>query len=64
MRVSVTLDAAGDLLIGRELNRVRDALGLPPLRRLFRWWRSLVIGMFPQEDAALQKSCAPLTIGG
>ena len=42
------VDAAGDLLIGRELNRVRDSLGLPPVRRLFRWWLSpqLVIGMF------------------
>ena len=43
------VDATGDILIGRHLNRVRAALGLKPVRRLFRWWFSpeLVIGLFP-----------------
>jgi rhamnosyltransferase subunit B len=55
------LDAADDLLIGRELNRVRDSLGLPPVRRIFRWWLSpeLVIGMFPQWYAAPQTDWPP-----
>lgn len=43
------IDAAGDLLVGRHLNRLRATLGLGPVRRLFRWWSSprLVLGMFP-----------------
>jgi UDP:flavonoid glycosyltransferase YjiC (YdhE family) len=43
------VDAAGYLLVARPLNKVRASLGLPPLRRLFRWWLSpeLVIGLFP-----------------
>jgi UDP:flavonoid glycosyltransferase YjiC (YdhE family) len=55
------VDAAGDLLIGRELNRVRDSLGLPPVRRIFRWWLSpqLVIGMFPEWYAAPQADWPP-----
>jgi rhamnosyltransferase subunit B len=44
-----TLDAVGDLLVGRHLNRLRQSLGLPPIRRIFRWWWSpqLVLGLFP-----------------
>lgn len=44
------LDAMGDLLVGRELNRVRAELGLKPQRRIFTNWlsRQLVIGMFPE----------------
>ena len=55
------VDAAGDLLVGRELNRVRASLGLPPVRRLFRWWLSpqLVIGMFPEWYAAPQADWPP-----
>jgi UDP:flavonoid glycosyltransferase YjiC (YdhE family) len=55
------IDAAGDLLIGGELNRVRDSLGLPPVRRIFRWWLSpqLVIGMFPEWYAAPQPDWPP-----
>jgi rhamnosyltransferase subunit B len=51
-----TVDAAGYLLVGRSLNRVRIALGLAPVRRLFRWWLSpdLVIGLFPAWYAAPQ----------
>jgi UDP:flavonoid glycosyltransferase YjiC (YdhE family) len=43
------LDAVGDILVGRELNRLRAALGLNPMRRIFRNWlaKELVIGMFP-----------------
>jgi rhamnosyltransferase subunit B len=55
------VDAVGDLLIGGELNRVRESLGLPPVRRLFRWWLSpqLVIGMFPEWYAAPQADWPP-----
>jgi rhamnosyltransferase subunit B len=55
------VDAAADMLIGRELNRVRASLGLPPVRRLFRWWLSpqLVIGMFPPWYAAPQADWPP-----
>jgi rhamnosyltransferase subunit B len=43
------LDLVGDILVGRELNVIRDSLGLKPMRRLFQNWLSkqLVIGMFP-----------------
>lgn len=49
-------DAAGYLLIGRSLNRFRATLGLPPVRRFFRWWLSpeLVIGLFPSWYAPPQ----------
>ena len=42
-------DAVGDWLVGRKINELRAAIGLPPMRRIFRWWLSpqLVIGMFP-----------------
>src|SRR5439155_1641724 len=44
------------LLVARPLNKVRAALGLPPVRRLFRWWLSpeLVVGLFPDCYAARQ----------
>ena len=43
------LDVMVDILVGRELNGVRAALGLKPMRRIFQNWlsRELVIGMFP-----------------
>lgn len=43
------IDLAGAGLMGRELNRLREPLGLPPVRRVFGWWLSpqLVLGMFP-----------------
>lgn len=43
------VNSAGDLLVGRELNRVRASLGLKPVRQLFEWWSSpqLILGMFP-----------------
>jgi UDP:flavonoid glycosyltransferase YjiC (YdhE family) len=55
------VDAAGYVLIARSLNRVRAGLGLPPVRRLFRWWLSpdLVIGLFPGWYAAPQPDWPP-----
>lgn len=42
-------NGAGDMLVGRALNRVRAALSLRPMRRVFEWWLSdqLVLGLFP-----------------
>jgi rhamnosyltransferase subunit B len=55
------VDGAGDFLVGRELNRARAECGLPPVRRLFRWWLSpqRVIGMFPAWYAAPQADWPP-----
>jgi hypothetical protein len=56
----LALDAAGYLLVARHLNRLRAGLGLPPVRRVFRWWLSpdLVFAVyFPQvEELALSDS--------
>ena len=43
------LDVVVGILIGRELNGLRAALGLKPMRRILQNWLSkqLVIGMFP-----------------
>jgi UDP:flavonoid glycosyltransferase YjiC (YdhE family) len=43
------LDVVGDILMSRELNRLRAELGLKPMRRILSNWlsRQLVIGMFP-----------------
>jgi UDP:flavonoid glycosyltransferase YjiC (YdhE family) len=43
------VNAAGDLLVGRPLNRLRASLDLRPIRCIFDWWNSpeLIIGMFP-----------------
>jgi UDP:flavonoid glycosyltransferase YjiC (YdhE family) len=50
------IDAAGYVLVCGPLNRLRAALGLGPVRRLFRWWLSpeLVVGLFPPWYAAPQ----------
>jgi UDP:flavonoid glycosyltransferase YjiC (YdhE family) len=55
------VDAAGGALVGRSLNAVRRSLGLPPVRRLFRWWLSpeLVIGLFPDWYAEPQPDWPP-----
>ncbi len=55
------LDAAGYLLVMRPLNRLRSRLGLPPVRRVFRWWLSpdLVIGLFPPWYAKPQPDWPP-----
>jgi len=44
------LDAVGDVLVGRSLNRLRASLGLKPRRRIFQNWLSprLVLGLFPE----------------
>jgi UDP:flavonoid glycosyltransferase YjiC (YdhE family) len=57
----LVLDAAGYLLVARPLNRLRFDLGLPPVRRVFRWWLSpdLVIGMFPPWFAQPQADWPP-----
>jgi rhamnosyltransferase subunit B len=48
--------AAGQRLIGIDLNRVRTRLGLDPVQRALQWWLSpqLVIGMFPEWFASPQ----------
>jgi rhamnosyltransferase subunit B len=57
----LAVDAAGYALLGRTLNRVRVPLGLPKVRRFFRWWLSpeLVIGLFPGWYAAPQPDWPP-----
>jgi rhamnosyltransferase subunit B len=43
-----SIDLVGDLLVGRHLNRIRGALGLKPVKRIFQeWWARLVLGLFP-----------------
>jgi len=44
------LEGIGDVLVGRDINKVRTSLGLRPVRRFFQNWlsRELVIGMFPE----------------
>jgi UDP:flavonoid glycosyltransferase YjiC (YdhE family) len=44
------LNFAGDILVGRSLNRLRASLGLKPQRRIFENWLSpqLVLGLFPE----------------
>jgi rhamnosyltransferase subunit B len=55
------VDGFGYSLVGPWLNRVRRGLGLPPVRRLFRWWLSpeLVVGLFPSWYAAPQADWPP-----
>ena len=50
------IDAFGYLLVCGPLNRLRAALGLGPVWRLFQWWLSpeLVVGLFPPWYAAPQ----------
>ena len=45
----LAIDAAGAALLGGSLNELRRAIGLKPVRRVFRWWLSpqLILGMFP-----------------
>jgi len=55
------LDAFGSFLLGRALADLRGPLGLPPVKRFFRWWLSpqLVLGMFPQWYAPPQPGNMP-----
>src|SRR3954470_4814614 len=52
----LAIDAARYALVARSLKRGRAGLGLPPVRRVFRWWLSpeLVVGLFPPWYAAPQ----------
>ena len=55
------LDAFGSFLLGRALRDLRAPLGLPPVKRFFRWWLSpqLVLGMFPEWYAPPQPDWPP-----
>lgn len=55
------VDVAADLLLGRELNRLRTQLGLRPVSRLFQWWLSpeKVFGLFPNWYAPRQDDWPP-----
>src|SRR5262249_10166780 len=55
------IDAAGYVLVGRTLNGLASRLGLPTVRRLFRWWFSpdLVVGLFPRWYAEPQPDWPP-----
>src|SRR5262249_29051761 len=50
----LAVDGAGYALVCPSLNKFREQLGLPSVRRVFRWWLSpqLVIGLFPSWYAA------------
>lgn len=55
------VDMIGDRLVGREVNRVRQRIGLPPIRKLFRWWMSpqRIIGLFPDWYGPPQRDWPP-----
>jgi rhamnosyltransferase subunit B len=57
----LAVDGAGYALVAPSLNEFRKRLGLPPVRRVFRWWLSpeLVIGLFPGWYAAPQLDWPP-----
>jgi len=57
------LHAFGDYAVGRYLNRLRVELGLPRVKRVFKWWYSpdLLIGMFPDWYAPPQDDWPPRT---
>src|SRR4051812_18448621 len=51
----------GAVLLGGALNRLREPLGMPPVRQVFRWWLSpqLVLAMFPAWYGPPQPDWAP-----
>ncbi|HBI41657.1 MAG TPA: glycosyl transferase [Planctomycetales bacterium] len=55
------VDAVGAFLISGPLHRVRTALGLPPVRRIFQWWLSpqRVLGLFPDWYGMPQSDWPP-----
>lgn len=57
----LAIDGAAYALVAPSLNRARSALGLPAVRRIFRWWLSpdLVIGLFPEWYAPVQPDWPP-----
>ncbi|MFV0445278.1 MAG: glycosyltransferase [Planctomycetaceae bacterium] len=50
------VDFNARVLLGNALNELRSTLGLPPVKRLFRWWTSpeLAVGLFPDWYAPPQ----------
>jgi UDP:flavonoid glycosyltransferase YjiC (YdhE family) len=52
-----TLDFVGAMLMGRELNELREKIGLAPVSRVFGWWLSpqRVLAMFSPAYAAPQR---------
>ena len=55
------LQAAANLLIGRDVSRLAQSLGLKPIRNIYRWSFSpqLAIGMFPDWYAPPQPDWPP-----
>jgi rhamnosyltransferase subunit B len=51
----------GAFLMGGPLQRVRDDLGLPPVRRVFQWWLSpqRILGLFPDWYGKPQSDWPP-----
>src|SRR5579859_6669115 len=51
----------GDVLVGKELNQLRQSLGMQPISQVFEWWFSeeRIIGMFPDWYAAPQSDWPP-----
>ena len=54
-------DAVGAMLLGGPLNALRREVGLPPVRRVFRWWLSpqCALGLFPDWYGAPQPDWPP-----
>jgi rhamnosyltransferase subunit B len=48
-------------MIGKDVNRVRQSLGLPVLKNVFEWWLSpqLVLGLFPDWYGPPQADWSP-----
>jgi rhamnosyltransferase subunit B len=55
------INAIGYALIGRELNALRERVGLPPVRQVFEWWLSpdLIVGAFPEAYGRPQPDWPP-----
>lgn len=58
------VECIGKALIGRGLEMLRRPLGLPPIRRLFRWWFSpkRVVGLFPEAYGTPQPDWPPQVV--
>ena len=55
------MDAVIGLIIGKPLNALRGRLGLPSVRRLFKWWLSpdLALALFPHTYGPPQPDWPP-----
>lgn len=55
------MDQAGRMLMGGKLNAFRASLGLPPVKRIFKWWMSpdLCVALFPSWYAIPQSDWPP-----